>query len=725
VGLTLLSFIAAALLLFLSASASRISKGRQSGRIVAAMNIFLAVFALTHGLVDLISGIGESAPGLALSRIASASLGLALCSFIVFSLSFPGWRGIQAKIQARILAAIITISGIVLAAWIIGTDHYIALIFGVPGGVIRFAGDGYDLASDLLSGLVLAAAALLLFRGFLAKDRIESQRALIVAIAAIIVLAGLWVLGRAGSGIHVASGGMQVLWSFHLLVLPALVMAGAATYAIGIVRIFDWGILARRLLSWTILALLYGLPLGAVTAALVFTGRLSFTIPLVGAPLAFLVARQLARGFATRRLKHIMEQEYREGLESGLSHIDLSAGRDAVLAETHRLLGSAFDFTEFAVMIEDGKGAFRSIYASTGRSAVVEKGSKMLEFIETMDVTVLLKSEVMGDPRWAEIRPALKGFLDLFRGEAIVFAREGRRIIGAFVMGSRRSGADYTDYDYESFRSIYGKLFVIAYYLKNVARESLVRTVSRELARSDQVIRFALDKIDRIDAPGIDTAWATLSTHTLGGDFVDFVRISKTRWFFVLGDISGKGLSAAMNMLILKSMIRTFLRVEKEFPALVQRVNAFIKENMPKGTFFAGIFGYFDVERKAFYFINCGIPTLLLYSPGFDAFIDVQGEGRILGFVRDVSPFLKPRKISLPPGSVLVSCTDGVTESENLRADRFGKERLIRSVRERLASDARTITDGVVEDLLDFTAGRQEDDISLLVMKFRQSRSVT
>ncbi|MEI6388284.1 MAG: PP2C family protein-serine/threonine phosphatase [Spirochaetota bacterium] len=717
-GLTLLSFIAAVLLLFLSVAALRIPNGRQSLWSVALMNLFFAIFALTHGLVDLLSGIGESSLGLALSKVAAASLGLGLCSLIVFSLFFSGWHG---RI-ARILAALVATGGIALVVWVIGSDHYMALIFGVPEGVIRFAGDGYELASDLLSGLTLVALVFLLFRSFLAKDRIESQRALTAAIGSIIGVVGLWVLGRAASDMHGAAGGIRVLWSFHLLALPILVTAGAVTYAIGIVRIFDWGIFARRILSWTILAFLYGLPLGVVTAALVFMGRMSFTIPLVGTPIAFLVARQLARGFAARRLGHIMELEYREDLESGLSHIDLSAGRDEVLAETHRLLGAAFDFAEFAVMIEDGKGELRSVYASTRRSMVIEKGSKMLGRIEAANVTVLLKSEMMGDPRWAEVSLDLKGFLELFRGEVVVFAREGRRVIGAFVMGARRSGSDYTDYDYESFRAIYGKLFVIAYYLKNVARESIVYTVSRELALSDQVIRYALEKVDRIDAPGIDSAWATRSTSSLGGDFVDFVRISKTRWFFVLGDISGNGMSAAMNMLILKSMIRTLLRVEKEFSVLVQRVNAFIKENLPKGTFFAGIFGYFDVEQQVFYFINCGVPILLLYSPNFDAFMDVQGEGRILGFVRDVAPFLKPRKILLPPGSMLVSSTDGIIESENLRADRFGKERLVRSVRGRLKSDSRTITDGVIEDLLDFTARRQEDDITLLVMKFNQTR---
>ena len=190
------------------------------------------------------------------------------------------------------------------------------------------------------------------------------------------------------------------------------------------------------------------------------------------------------------------------------------------------------------------------------------------------------------------------------------------------------------------------------------------------------------------------------SSRRLGGDFIDFVRLSKERWFFVMGDVSGKGLSAAMNMLILKSMVRTFLG-EKDFIGLVSRVNSFIKDNLPRGSFFAGIFGYFDLAKRSFYYINCGIPSMLFYSPSFDTFIEVQGEGKVLGFVRDISKALKTRKLILPPDSALVAATDGITDSENLRGERFGRERLRRSVAQRLGPAPRklpTVSSAIFSD---------------------------
>jgi serine phosphatase RsbU (regulator of sigma subunit) len=67
--------------------------------------------------------------------------------------------------------------------------------------------------------------------------------------------------------------------------------------------------------------------------------------------------------------------------------------------------------------------------------------------------------------------------------------------------------------------------------------------------------------------------------------------------------------------------------------------------------------------------------------------------------------------------------TDGITDSENLRGERFGKDRLRRSVHDRLSKSSHEIADGVIGDLLAFTDRKQEDDITLLVMKFNPRSS--
>lgn len=713
-GLTILSLMGAVLLAVLSVNMLRRSQGTAAGYFVAAIDFCLALFALFEALVSLTAGFGPSRQALLMSRLAEAALLLSVAFLFVFSLAFPRWLGRWYQVLGVLVGA-----GALYLGWrVVFTLSYMVSVTGTSAGIVRITGREYDLISDLGAALGVAAALIHLLRAIFTKDRIQSQRSSVSAIGTVLGVMALWVFGRA------FPERSNIRWSYALMPFASLLVGGGTSYAFALSRLFDWREIGRRALGYGILTLLFGVPAGAAIAFLLVMGRLSALIPAIGSPLIFLIAYRLGRTFAENRLERLGSREYREELESGLSHVDLAEGRDAVLNEVYGLLSESLGFSDFAILIEDDRGTLRTVYlVPTGAPTQIERGSALQEHIERSGATVMLKSEALADPVHEVVRDELIALFEALKAEALVFAREGRRIIGIFALGARKTAGDYTDYDYDSFKAIYGKLFVIAYYLKNVARESILYTVDRELALSDQVVRFALEKVDPIKHPGVDSAWSTRSTRSLGGDFVDFVRISKHRWFFVLGDVSGKGLSASMNMLILKSMIRTFLRVEHDFSGLVQKVNLFIKDNLPRGTFFAGIFGYFDFERNVLYHINCGVPLLLLYSPSFNAFIEVQGEGRVLGFVRDVSPFLVPRKLALPPGSAIVAATDGVLESENLRGERFGKERLRRSIHERLAGPARQIADGVINDLFAFTDQRQEDDITLLVLKTEERKA--
>jgi len=312
----------------------------------------------------------------------------------------------------------------------------------------------------------------------------------------------------------------------------------------------------------------------------------------------------------------------------------------------------------------------------------------------------------------------LSALFDVLGAEALVLAKEGRRVVGVFAFGPKRSGADYDALDYEGFDAVHGKLFVVAYYARHVARESLLETVEKEIGLADQVVRSVQERIDPIVHPGVSVAYRSEAPRGLGGDLFDSVQISEHRWFFVVGDISGKGLSASMSMIILKSMIRTLLREETDFIKLVSRANLFIKDRLPRGTFFSGLFGFLALDKGSVYFINCGIPAMFHRSPGLETMMEAQGEGKMLGFVRNIEPFLKTRKLMLPPGSRLVLTTDGVIDAESIRGERYGKERLVRILGENKAVDAAGTVDAIIRSASAFAGGKIDDDVTVVVMDF-------
>lgn len=723
-GLTALALLVA--LAHFGLALAILRTGRNSGGSAwAAVSVaFLGLFSLLTGLVEPAAAMDASGLlALRFSRLATASIALSSAFLFGSSLLFlaekkllPVLGGLAALAFSSWIASTVVTTPLHMVSIVALRDAVAPVVTAAPAtGTARTHGTLYALLNAAAAAPALLAVLVQAGRMVIGKERIHRQRAASAFLGAGLGILAFWLLASVRSGVRP---------TYYLLPYAALVISSSLFASYNQSRLFDWRSIARNILVYSVLSVVFG---GMAGLAVALVARVlstpTSTATLVCAPLVFAIVFWRGRSFRDRFLARIGQAgEYRERLESALAHVDLSAGRDAVIADLHRILAEAFDFGDFAILIEDDRSNLLPVHASPGLSAAIGRGSPLALALEASEAQVILRTEVEGQPTGELHRAGMLGLFGSLRAESVVLAREGRRIVGLFSFGARRSGADYTEYDYESFRAIYGKLFVFAYYLKNVARESILYTVDRELALSDQVIRYATEKVDPVEHAAADTAWLSRSTRRLGGDFVDFVRLSRDRWFFVLGDVAGKGLSASMNMLILKSMTRSFLRFERDFAGLVQRVNAFIKDCLPRSTFFAGVFGYFDFAAGTVYFINCGVPAMLLYSPSFDAFVEVQGEGKVLGFVRDISPWLKPRKLSLPPGSALVVTTDGILESENLRGERFGKDRLRRSALGRMGDPARRIADGAFEDLLAFTDQRQEDDITLLVVKIPQRR---
>ena len=92
-----------------------------------------------------------------------------------------------------------------------------------------------------------------------------------------------------------------------------------------------------------------------------------------------------------------------------------------------------------------------------------------------------------------------------------------------------------------------------------------------------------------------------------------------------------------------------------------------------------------DFSDNMMYYINCGVPTLMLYTQSYNNVIEIQGDGRVLGFVPDISKYAKVKKIKLNPGDVIFACTDGLIESQSLRGESYGKARLQKSIMDNLS----------------------------------------
>lgn len=269
-------------------------------------------------------------------------------------------------------------------------------------------------------------------------------------------------------------------------------------------------------------------------------------------------------------------------------------------------------------LLADEAGVFKTVYSDFEEMATHEMEHQSLQYFFNQDVLMIRKSDPVIDHARQAIRTDILHFFDITHAQMIVLIREAQKLIGCLCFGMKNNGVEYSNHDQHVLEKLYSHFVLVSYYLQNIAKQDVVITVDKELKMSHQIIESIQRKRDFIQDASVEVDSIAYSAHQLGGDFVDFIKLSEKRYLLVIGDVSGKGLAASMSMVILKSVLSTFLRglcLEETavFTTFIEKINRFIKDNLPCGTFFAGVFCILDLATHTLYYANCGIPLMSMY----------------------------------------------------------------------------------------------------------------
>ena len=583
-----------------------------------------------------------------------------------------------------------------------GFTFYSDVVFGTMKGLSLYT-------IIFLYGLPGLSILVVFFRALGLQSRIYRQQLLLVSVSMIVGLGVSFFLFR----LSISYYWILPLTPFGLAVMIVLVFQSST-----ITTLLDKALIAANMISFTVLGLLFSLvaALMSMIVVSVIPSKLIASIILVFVAILLLYFRESVAHLLGRFVR--IGSEYEFELEAGLDLLDYTSGGTEVVNKTVALLGEYVECAYVDILVSDDKGKLITVFSSTGAKNEISSENKAIDFILGRNESIVLKTQAITKHAYAEYKADLLKIFDVTRADAMMILREGHRIVGLILLGPKKRGSDYTDYDYTVLAKLYSNFFLVMYYLKNIANESVVLTVDREIEYSGQIITSIQENIDRIDHPKVDVDFITKSARKLGGDFIDFIKLGEEKYLFVMGDVSGKGLNASMSMVILKSVLRTFLSETGDFKQLVVKVNLFIKNNLPKGTFFAGVFGLMDFETNVMYYINCGVPAMFLYTAAYNNAIEIQGDGKILGFVKDIGKYLKVKKIVLNPQDIILMTTDGLVDSTNLRGERFGKDRVQRMLLDNRSYPAGRMAQFLCDNLSDFVSRELEDDISVLVFKF-------
>lgn len=577
-------------------------------------------------------------------------------------------------------------------------------IFPGVTGFMLFAGF-YFVVLPVFSFLVL------LFRGVTIRSRIYRQRLVFMALALLLGLA---------ISLSLAFLSLTYLWAFSFVPLGLAFIHIAFNRLGDLTTIVDRSMFVIGAVNFICVWFLFSL-VAAFGVALTYDVLSEHVAILFLIFTAIFVLLIYAREIIARFFSSIFHvgSEYAAELERGIESIELSGGSDEILKKLEAVLAKYVDCSSFDILMSNDKGSLETIYSSQGKRISLHLAeNKALSFLVSLNESVVLKTQAVSKHSFANVKDELLEIFDLAGADAFLLLREGARIVGMLMFGPKRHSADYSEYDYTTFTRLYSNFFLIMYYMKNIANEAVVLTVDREIEFSGQVIAGIQENVDRIQNPKVDCNFLTKSARKLGGDFIDFIKLTGDKYLFVMGDISGKGLTASMSMVIMKSVLRTFLNETSDFKELVVKMNTFVRDNLPKGTFFAGVFGIFDFKRDTVFYLNCGVPVMFLYTTGYNNAIEIQGSGYVLGFVKDIAPYLRVKKINLNPGDVILTTTDGLINASSLRGERYGKSRVQNQLLNNRMYTADRMAKFLCDDAEAFVSAEVEDDITVLVVKY-------
>jgi serine phosphatase RsbU (regulator of sigma subunit) len=249
-----------------------------------------------------------------------------------------------------------------------------------------------------------------------------------------------------------------------------------------------------------------------------------------------------------------------------------------------------------------------------------------------------------------------------------------------------------------------------------VLRLEAEKRAARELEIAKQVqARLFPQILPRIGT--LEYSGACIQARQVGGDYFDFLDLGPDRFALVIGDIAGKGIAAALLMANLQANLRIQSAMAWDSPeCLLQSVNRIFHKNTSDSAYATLFFAEYDDERRRLRYVNCGhLPALLLRSD--DSLERLESTATVLGLFGEWECGVEERQLF--PGDTLAIYTDGVTESFNDKGEEYGEERLIKILRQSRNLCSQDIISAVVEQVQQFGAYEQYDDITLAVAKCR------
>jgi len=293
------------------------------------------------------------------------------------------------------------------------------------------------------------------------------------------------------------------------------------------------------------------------------------------------------------------------------------------------------------------------------------------------------------------------------------------KAVGVINMTDKIDGSVFTPHDLELVTVIaaeaaaYIRILNLAEYAKEGER------LRRELEMAREIQNTLLPRT-LPSLAGVDVAGECIMAENVGGDYFDVLHYGLAPSAFVVADVSGHGIGAALLMGGLRSALRAELGIPALPPsAVIRKLNRLIFDDLVRAEQFISMFyAQYIHSTRTLRYSNAGHPPPMLYRNRNKRFELLDTDGCLLGV--EAGEHFYDMKVSVDGGDILVMYTDGITEAVGKRGFRFGMNGIKKSVLSAKNLGARGIVKNILDNLVAHVGGAKlSDDATVLVLKFK------
>jgi sigma-B regulation protein RsbU (phosphoserine phosphatase) len=446
---------------------------------------------------------------------------------------------------------------------------------------------------------------------------------------------------------------------------------------------------------------------------------------LIGAVIFFGLILALRFGVSKRLQQWLDRQFFREAYNSEVMLNELSdevrrfTETQPLLETVARTVCDTLHIRQIAMLLRRGDSFYveQAVGVSADGALVLPAQASSIRYLLNSNEPARLYRD---DPEawYLMAGTAERRALDLLNAELLLPLPGRNRLMGIMALGPKRSEAAWSRTDLQVLQTV-ARQTGLALEVSELAHSLAAEAAQRERdMREMEIAREVQERLFPQEMPAI--TGASVAGHCrpalgVGGDYYDLINLEDGRLGFAIGDVSGKGISAALLMASLRASLRgVTLDNPRDFAKLMHKVNRLVYEASASNRYATFFFAAYDPKTRHLECVNAGHNPPVVLRNG--EVIRLEAGGPVVGLL-PFAPYVE-QTLTLEPGDLLLLYTDGISEAMTHDDEEWGEERMIEAglkVREKNADEVLRALFNAADK---FTAGApQHDDMTMLILK--------